>query len=162
LVIDPFYSEVTTAAPVDDDSDRPGDEPAAGGPSWLFRRRGTRWRLGALAAGIIGMLSLGAAGVLLVLDLTKDFLTSGAHSVLSAAPLALIAIAYLTHQSLRRLTLLRGLKVALLAAAFLLWSAYQLFPSVPYGPVLNDLAITLFVLDMALIVSGRPQDSDLV
>ncbi|MDP9325671.1 MAG: hypothetical protein M3O87_03945, partial [Candidatus Dormibacteraeota bacterium] len=105
---------------------------------------------------------LGAAGVLLVLDFTKNFLTSGAHSVLSAAPLALIAVAYLTHQSLRRLTLLRALKVALLATAFLLWSAYQLFPSLPYGPVFNDLAITLFVLDVALIVSGRPQDGDLV
>jgi hypothetical protein len=62
---------------------------------------------------------------------------------------------------MRRLTLLRGVKVALLAAAFFLWSAYQLFPSLPNGAVFNDLAIALFVLDVALIVSGRPQDSDL-
>jgi hypothetical protein len=93
------------------------------------------------AAGTIGVVALGTAGVLLVLDITKGFLTSGAHAVLSAAPLALIAVAYLLHQSLRSLTLVRSLKVVLLAAAFLLWSAYQLLPGLPNGAVFNDLAI---------------------
>ena len=111
-----------------------------------------------IAAAIVALLALGAAAVLLVMDFTAGFLSSGAHAVLSAAPLALIAVAYLAYQSLRRQTLLQGLKVLLLAAAFLLWAAYQLFPNLPKAVVFNDLAIGLFVLDVTLIFgdgSGR-------
>jgi len=94
ITLDIFrFDEATDDEPVTDETS--GDEPAASGPSRLFRPAGTRLRLGALAAGI-GMLSLGAAGVLLLLDFTNGFLTSGAHSVLSAAPLALMALSWST------------------------------------------------------------------
>jgi hypothetical protein len=38
----------------------------------------------------------------------------------------------------------------LLSAAFLLWAAYQLIPTLPV--IVNDAAIALFVLDIALVI----------
>ena len=44
------------------------------------------------------------------------------------------------------------MKRVLLSAAFLFWAANQLFPTKGWAPVANDLAIALFVLDLALIL----------
>ena len=46
------------------------------------------------------------------------------------------------------------------AMRVLLWSAYQLFPTLPGREVFNDLAIGLFVLDVALVLSSRPRRDD--
>ncbi len=109
-----------------------------------------------VAARIVGLFALGVAAVLVVLDLTQGgFLNTEAHAVLSAAPLGLIAFAYLAHQAVRKLSWMEGLQAALLAAAFLCWSVYQLFPTFAGGPVFNDVAIALFVLDVAFILNGR-------
>jgi hypothetical protein len=61
-----------------------------------------------------------------------------------------MALAYLAHQPLRRPSPLAIVKAALLASAFLLWAAYQLNPPLPLA--VNDPAITLFVLDIALVI----------
>lgn len=41
------------------------------------------------------------------------------------------------------------------ARPFLLWAAYQLFPTLPHGALLNDGAIALFAFDAAMIVIGE-------
>jgi hypothetical protein len=104
-----------------------------------------------VAAGLTALVALGAAAILLVLDFTGGFLRTGAHSVLSSLPLALIALAYLVRRALLRPSRMELLKALLLASAFLSWSAYQLFPLFPQGAILNDLAIGLFVLDVVLV-----------
>jgi hypothetical protein len=42
------------------------------------------------------------------------------------------------------------------ALAFLFWAANQVCADVAIATVLNDIAIALFVLDVALVVAGWP------
>jgi len=104
-------------------------------------------------------LSVGTAAVavalaigLLVADALPDALGSESHAVVSALPLALVALAYMLHQPTRRPTLGQAVKAALLCAAFLLWAAAQVRPSLPVA--VNDAAVALFVSDLALVVGG--------
>ena len=76
--------------------------------------------------------------------------------MLGALPLALIALTYLLYQGLRRPRAAELLKAMVLAAAFLLWAANQLWPKAPAATLLNDLAIALFVIDLFLVVAGWP------
>ena len=75
---------------------------------------------------------------------------------LAAFPLALIAVAYLFYQAVRRPPPAELLKAVLLAAAFLLWAANQFWPNLPQATLFNDLAIALFVLDVFLVMAGWP------
>ena len=109
---------------------------------------------------MLAVLALAFAAVLVVLDFSTGFLESPAHQVISGAPLAIIAVAYLVHQAIKHPSLLETLKAILLACAFLLWAAYQLSPRFPHIAVFNDLAIGLFVVDMVLVIGGEATDSD--
>jgi hypothetical protein len=82
-----------------------------------------------------------------------------AHDVLAATPLALIAMAYLAYQRSRRAPPLELLKATLVVIAFLSWAANQLWPGGQLGVVLNDIAIAAFVLDLSLVIIGRPAPS---
>ncbi len=93
-----------------------------------------------------------SAAALLVLDVSGDFRESDARRVISALPLISIALACLAFHATWTPERLDLLKRVLLSAAFLLWAANQLFPSAGWAPVANDLAIALFVLDLALIL----------
>jgi hypothetical protein len=105
----------------------------------------------------LGTITLAAAGVLLASDLLKPGLSRGWHDRLGAAPLALIAVAYLIHQSVLRPAPKELFKTVLVAVAFLFWSA-NLICSDPFGAmVLGDAAIALFVLDVFLVIVGWPQ-----
>jgi hypothetical protein len=97
--------------------------------------------------------------VLLVWDALPRIFPTRAHSVLGALPLALIALAYLAYQSIRRPGVQELTKAVLLSIAFLLWAANQFWPDKPYATLLNDMAIGLFVLDVALVIMGRPAGS---
>ena len=105
------------------------------------------------------MLALAFVAVLVILDFTTGFLESPTHQVISATPLAIIAVAYLVHQAIKHPSLLESLKAILLACAFLLWAAYQLAPAFPRIAVFNDLAIGLFVVDMVLVIGGSSDDT---
>jgi hypothetical protein len=105
---------------------------------------------------LLAALTLAAAGVLLVWDAAPGRFPRGAHDVLGALPLGLIAVAYLAHQTVRRPRAAELLKAVLLAIAFLFWAANQLWPDLPQATLFNDLAIVLFVLDLFLVIVGRP------
>ena len=109
---------------------------------------------------LLAMLALALAAILVILDFTTGFLESPAHQVISAAPLAMIAVAHLVHQAIKHPSLLETLKAMVLAAAFLLWAAYQLLPGFPHVAVFNDLAIGLFVVDVVLVIVGKAGDTD--
>ncbi len=108
---------------------------------------------------LLAVLTLVSVFVLLVWDAAPALFPPHAHDWLGAAPLALIAVAYLVYQSIRRPGPQELFKAVLLAIAFLLWAANQLWPASPRANLYNDLAIALFVLDVFFVIAGWPATS---
>ena len=98
------------------------------------------------------MIALAGSAVLLVLDVSSGFRQGDARRVVSALPLIAIAFACLAFHATWTPEPLDLLKRVLLSAAFLFWAANQLYPTKGWAPVANDVAIGLFVLDLALIL----------
>jgi len=111
-----------------------------------------RWSLPTL----LGVLTLVSLGPLLVWDASPGLFPARAHDVLAAAPLTLIAVAYLVYQGMRRVPATELAKAALSAVAFVLWALNQLLPDNPLATLFNDLAVAAFVLDVALVIFGWP------
>jgi hypothetical protein len=107
---------------------------------------------------ILGVLTLFSVVLLLVWDVFPGFYASDAHSLLGALPLALIALAYLVYQTVRRPERAEVFKAILLALAFLFWAANQFWPESPRSTLYNDLAIALFVLDVFFVIVGWPSN----
>ena len=97
-------------------------------------------------------IALASSVVLLGLDMSPAFREGDARRVVSAVPLIAIALACLAFHATWTPEPLDLLKRLLLSAAFLFWAANQLFPTAAWAPVANDIAIALFVLDLALIL----------
>ena len=108
---------------------------------------------------ILATVTLVSVGVLLVWDAFPRLFPAGAHNVLAAFPLAMIALAYLLYQTAHRPAPLEFLKAVMLALAFLFWSANQLWPNLRQATLFNDIAIALFVLDVFLVMIGWPASS---
>ena len=105
---------------------------------------------------MLGAITLVGVVALLVWDVRPALFPPQAHDFLGAFPLALIAIAYLVYQVVRRTRPAEMVKAVLLAAAFLLWAANQFWPNARLATLFNDLAIALFVLDVFLVMAGWP------
>ncbi len=108
---------------------------------------------------ILGVVALASVGALFVWDARPLLFPAGAHNVLGAVPLAMIALAYLVYQSAHRPAHMEAVKAILLAIAFLFWAANQLWPALPQATLFNDIAIGLFVLDVFLVLIGWPATS---
>ena len=108
---------------------------------------------------LLGVLTLSSVAVLLVWDVAPSLFPPRAHNLLGALPLALIAIAYLVYQSIRRPGLAELFKALLLALAFFFWAANQCWPDSPRATLYNDVAIALFVLDVFFVLIGWPASS---
>lgn len=108
---------------------------------------------------VLSLFALASALALLFRDALPRMFTPGAHNVLGALPLALIALAYMAYQAITRPSAQELVKAILLSTAFLLWAANQFWPEKPYASLLNDLAIGLFVLDVFLVIIGWPMSS---
>ncbi len=102
---------------------------------------------------LLGWLTLAGVAFLLAWDLWPGRFPAHAHDVLSALPLALIALAWCAHRLGSRPSRGELVRTALLAAAFLFWSANQLWPESPRATLFNDLAVGLFVVDVWLAMS---------
>lgn len=107
----------------------------------------------------LGVATLVCVGVLFAWDAYPLLFPSRAHEYLSAFPLALIALAYLAYQAAHRPPLKELGRAILLAVAFLLWAANQLWPDIPQSMLFNDFAVGLFVFDVFLGIIGWPQAS---
>src|SRR5690348_7236885 len=101
---------------------------------------------------ILGILTLLSVAVLLAWDFVPTRFPADAHAFLGALPLAMIAITYLVYQSVHRPPWRELVKAILLAAAFVLWAANQLWPKSALATLWNDIAIALFVLDVFLVI----------
>jgi len=108
---------------------------------------------------LLGVISLASVAILFAWDALPRLFPAGAHNVLGAFPLAMIAFAYLFYQSAHRPTPMEVVKAVLLAIAFLFWAANQLWPDLPQAMLFNDIAIGLFVLDVFLVMIGWPATS---
>ena len=105
---------------------------------------------------ILCVVTLISVGVLLVWDLAPGLFPAKAHDLLAALPLAMIACVCLIYEAVRRPSRSELVKAILLACAFLFWAANQLWPTLPHATLLNDLAIALFVFDVFLAMTSRP------
>jgi hypothetical protein len=108
---------------------------------------------------IIGAITLLLALGSLVRDVVPNVFSSRIHDLMGALSLALIALAYLVYQSIRRPGPSELFKAVLLAIAFLSWAANQFWPDRAMAPVFNDIAVALFVLDVFLVIVGWPATS---
>jgi hypothetical protein len=108
---------------------------------------------------ILGVITLADVVTLLVWDAFPGIFPAGSHGVLGGASLALIAVAYLVYQFERQPSVAELFKAIMLAAAFLFWAANQFWPDSPRATLFNDIAITLFVLDVFLVIIGWPAAS---
>jgi hypothetical protein len=105
---------------------------------------------------VLGSLTLLAAGIVLLGDAWPLLLPGKAHDIFAAISLALIAVAYLIYQAAHRPPWREWIKAIMLAFAFFLWAANQVWPNPRQAVVFNDLAIALFVLDVFLVMVGWP------
>lgn len=115
------------------------------------RRRGALRRL---ALGL-AYFALASAAVLLLLDEAPGFLQGSIRPVVSATPLLAIGAAFLAAQIVLRPAPAELVKRILLSVAFFLWGANALFSEYVWAALLNDAAIALFVVDLALITRGH-------
>jgi hypothetical protein len=72
---------------------------------------------------------------------------------LEGATLFLAAAAYVAHVLAHHETTRELLTRSILISAFALWGVVQIAPGLPGSPVLNDVVIVLFVVDLAILVS---------
>jgi hypothetical protein len=105
---------------------------------------------------VLGVVTLAGVAVLLVWDAFPSNFPARSHDYLGAFSLAMIAVAYLVYQMVRRPAAAEWFKAIMLAAAFLFWSANQFWPNSPRATLFNDIAIALFVLDVFLVIVGWP------
>jgi uncharacterized membrane protein len=108
---------------------------------------------------VLGAATLIGVALLLAWDFNPGAFPEKAHDALGAFPLAMIAIAYLVYQTVRRPTATEFVKALMLAGAFLFWAANQLWPDRPQATLFNDIAIALFVIDVFLVMVGWPATS---
>jgi hypothetical protein len=108
---------------------------------------------------ILGIVTLTGVGVLFLYDLFPGLFSAGAHDLLGAFPLAMIAFAYLLYQRAHRPPFREAVKAIMLAAAFLFWAANQFWPNLRQAVLFNDVAIGLFVIDVFLVIVGWPPAS---
>jgi hypothetical protein len=122
----------------------------------MYRRLNRARRI---APVILGIFTLVSVAVLLARDVVPTRFPANAHAVLGAFPLVMIAVTYLVYQSVHRPPWRELVKAILLAAAFALWAANQLWPNSAFATLWNDIAVALFVLDIFLVIVGWPATS---
>jgi hypothetical protein len=110
---------------------------------------------------LLAAITFASLFALLVWDVRPELFPQNAHALLGAFPLAMIAIAWLAHHAAQGGSLRDWLKAALLAAAFLFWSANQYLGNTHASTVCNDIAIALFVLDLLWIIAAPPMIPEL-
>jgi len=107
---------------------------------------------------VIGALALLSVGALLICDASPRLFPANVHDTLATLPLVLTAIAVL-FQAIRPARPLEWAKALILALAFFFWAASQIWVQRETATLFNDVAVALFVLDVVLVIAGRPAET---
>jgi hypothetical protein len=102
----------------------------------------------------IGLALLGIAAVLCS-DGWSHLKYSSTHQLMGALPLIAIGLAYVAFQLGAGRCRGEKAKGMLLGLAFVLWGGEQFLPPSAWVTVLDDFVITIFVVDLALIIIER-------
>jgi hypothetical protein len=105
---------------------------------------------------LLGILALASTAALFVRDADPRLFSVSLHDGIAAFSLAMIAVAYIVYQIVRRAMGVELTKSILLAAAFLCWAANQVCRNPRVAAQFNDIAIALFILDVFLVIAGLP------
>ena len=100
------------------------------------------------------LFSLALLGVVTLLfsDALHHLQFNSSHQQLGAIPLILIGLSYISFQLSARRQRGERVKGLLLGLAFVLWGGEQLLPPNAWVTVMDSLVITIFVVDIALII----------
>jgi hypothetical protein len=85
---------------------------------------------------------------------------SSSHQQLGALPLIAIGLAYMIFQLGAERCRGERAKGMLLGLAFVLWGSEQLLPPSSWVTVMDDFVITIFVVDLALMIVGNLRRGD--
>lgn len=105
-------------------------------------------------------LALGCVAVLWVSDAQNRLLPTPSHQRLGAFPLILIGISYISFQLCGKRQLAERAKGILLGLAFLFWGSEQLLLPSAWVTAMDNLVITIFVVDLALIIMEHLKRKD--
>lgn len=108
---------------------------------------------------LLGLIALVSTGTLFVWDAAPGLFPATMHYAVGAFSLAMIAVAYLVYQIVRRAPGVELVKAVMLSAAFLFWAANQVCRNPRMAALCNDIAIALFILDVFLVIAGLPASS---
>ena len=116
--------------------------------------RSRAFRVDGIVRAIGGLVAFAAviAGVVLLVGDAAGLTTRAAHAPISAAPLLMVGAAFMVVLPLTRPGWLEFTKRAMVGAAFILWGVAQLMPPGAAAATLGDLVITLYVIDLALVI----------
>jgi hypothetical protein len=95
-----------------------------------------------------------------VYDLTRHLHPTPDHQRVGAMPLILIGLSYIAFQLSSARPSAQKTQGLLLGTAFVLWGSEQLLPAGPWVTLMDTLVITIFVVDLALILSGHLRRKD--
>lgn len=120
----------------------------------------TGWRAITALLFILALVSIIA---LLSSDALHHLRYSVTHQRTAAVPLILIGLSYISLQFSARRQRAERVKGILLGVAFVLWGAEQLLPPTSLVTVMDASVVTIFVVDLSLIIVEhlRRKDHDL-
>lgn len=101
------------------------------------------------------VLALAGVTTLWITDAFRSFQPGLSHQHTGAFPLMLIGVSYISFQLYARSKPADTIKGILLGLAFVLWGAEQLLPPAPMVTAMDGVVISIFVIDVALIIVGH-------
>jgi len=100
--------------------------------------------------------------VLIGTDIFHGFSVSMLHQRLDSWPLIMIGLSYITLNLSANHSRSDRIKAILLGVAFLLWGGEQLLPSSRIVTLMDEGAVTIFVVDVSFIIWGHLNLKDAV
>jgi hypothetical protein len=106
------------------------------------------------------ILALVAVACMWFSDALRHLHTMSSHQQIGALPLILIGLSYIAFQFVGKRRLAERVKGLFLGFAFVLWGSEQLLPPSPWVMVMDSLVISIFVVDLALIIMEHLKRKD--
>jgi len=106
------------------------------------------------------VMALAGVAALIATDSLHHYDVTLVHQRLDSLPLTMIGLSYITLHFGPNYKLADRLKGIFLGFAFLLWGGEQLIPPSRLATLMDEGAVTIFVVDVSVIIWGRLSLSD--